>query len=99
MVNECSIETDFGVQVADVAWCSTDFLQKHGVATPFTEAPEICVEVISPSNGNRQMQEKMARYFGRGAKECWLVTEEGQVQFFGPEGERKRSSFGVEVSL
>ena len=99
IIPECSIETDAGVKVADVAWCSNDFMQKHGVVTPFTAAPEICVEVISPSNSGRQMQEKMALYFQRGAKECWLVTEDGQVRFFGSEGERQESSFGVKVSL
>ena len=99
VINECSIATDVGVKVADVAWCSDVFLRKHGVETPFTEAPEICVEVVSPSNSDRQMQEKMALYFNRGAQECWLVTEEGQVRFFGLEGERELSSFGVTVSL
>ena len=96
---ECSIETDVGVRVADVAWCSSDFFKKHGFETPFTAAPEICVEVVSPSNSDRQMQEKMALYFNRGAKECWLVNGEGQVQFFDCEGERQESSFGVKVSL
>ena len=96
---ECSIETDAGVKVVDVAWCSSDFFQKHGFETPYLAAPEICVEVIFPSNSDRQMQEKMALYFDRGAKECWLVTEEGLVRFFGSEGEREKSSFGVEVSL
>ena len=45
------------------------------------------------------MQEKIALYFQRGAEECWLVTEEGRVRFFGLEGEREVSSFGVAVSL
>ena len=96
---ECSIETDVGVKVADVAWCSASFFQKHGFETPFTAAPEICVEVISPSNSEQQMQQKMALYFHRGAKECWLVSEEGHARFFDREGERKTSFFGVVVSL
>lgn len=99
VVSECSITTSVGVKVADVAWCSAAFLQKHGVETPFTEAPEICVEIVSPSNSDRQMQEKMALYFQCGAKECWLVTEEGEVRFFDREGERKKSSFGIEVAM
>ena len=99
IISECSVATDVGVKVADVAWCSRDFFAKHGFATPYTAAPEICIEVISPSNSDRQMQEKMALYFQRGAQECWLVTEEGEVRFFGSEGERQESSFGVKVSL
>ena len=96
---ECSIKTDVGVKVADVAWCSDHFFQKHGFETPYTAAPEICVEIVSPSNSDKQMQEKMALYFNRGAKEFWLVTEKGEVRFFDCEGERQESSFGVKVSL
>ena len=96
---ECSIATDFGVKVVDVAWCSAAFLRKHGFETPFTKAPEICVEVISPSNSEQQMQEKMALYFQRGAQECWLVSESGHARFFGREGEREKSYLGIEVSL
>ncbi len=99
VISECSIQTDVGVKVADVAWCSADFLQKHGVETPFMEAPEICVEIVSPSNSDALMQEKMAIYFHCGAKECWLVTEEGKVRFFDQDGERAHSSFGIEVVL
>ena len=99
VISECSIATDFGVKVADVAWCSDDFLRKHGVETPFTKAPEICVEVISPSNSGQQMREKLALYFQRGAKECWLVSESGHVRFFDSEGEREKSYLGIEVSL
>ena len=99
VLTECPIETDTGVKVADVAWCSDAFLQEHRDELFFTSAPEICVEVVSPSNSDRQMQEKMALYFNRGAKECWLVTEDGLVRFFDSEGEREKSSFGVEVCL
>ena len=99
VISECSIATDAGVKVADVAWCSESFLQQHGVVTPFMVAPELCVEITSPSNSDRQMQEKLALYFDRGAKECWLVAETGEVCFFDREGERGQSSFGIEVVL
>lgn len=98
IITECSIETDAGVKVADVAWCSGDFLRKHGIETPFTEAPEICVEILSPSNSEQQMKQKLDLYFQRHAKECWLVSEEGDVRFFNHEGEREESSFGFKVS-
>lgn len=99
LFTECSIETDAGVKVADVAWCSNAFLEKHGFETPFTEAPEICVEILSPSNTDRQMQEKMALYFRRGAVECWLVRETGEVRFFDRDGEKKGSRWPVDLSL
>ena len=99
IISECSIETEAGIKVADVAWCSSDFFQKHGFETPYSKAPELCVEIISPSNSNQQMQEKMALYFYRGAKECWLVSEKGKIRFFDSDGERESSRWPVELSL
>ena len=99
IILECSIETSAGIKVADVAWCSCAFFQKHRFETPYTEAPEICVEIISPSNSEKQMQEKMALYFERGAKECWLVSTAKRVRFFDSQGERKDSRWNVDVSL
>ena len=99
IISECSIETEAGIKVADVAWCSSDFFQKHGFETPYSKAPELCVEIISPSNSNQQMQEKMALYFNRGAKECWLVSKKGKVRFFDRDGERKKSRWRVDLSM
>jgi len=44
---ECSIDTPKGVKVADVAWLSAAFLAAHGDETPYTAAPELCIEVGS----------------------------------------------------
>src|SRR5438034_4938765 len=62
VVTECSIETLEGVKVADVAWCSLEFWQKHGFTTPYPVAPEICVEIVSPSNSTLAMTEKIKLY-------------------------------------
>ena len=32
---ECSIETEIGVRVPDVAWASAEFMKRHGTTTPF----------------------------------------------------------------
>lgn len=93
---ECSVDTPEGVKVADVAWCSPDFLARHDYTTPYPEAPEICVEVRSPSNSNEAMRTKIALYLGQGAREVWMVFETGEVRLFGPEGERARSEFPVD---
>ena len=54
VITECSIKTSEGVKVADVAWVSGKFIAKHGFETPYEAAPEICVEVISPSNSKAE---------------------------------------------
>jgi Uma2 family endonuclease len=96
VITECSVQTRLGVKVADVAWCSPEFMARHGLETPYTEAPEICVEIVSPSNSDEEMAEKRRLYFERGAKEVWVVPEEGVARVFGPDGALPESRLVVE---
>ena len=99
---ECSVDTSSGVKVADVAWYSDSFSAKHGASTPFQEAPELCVEVVSPSNTSKELQEKIQLYFSAGAQEVWVCREDGQLEFYAPSGRVERSGlfpeFPVQVS-
>ena len=89
--SECSIQTLDGVKVADVAWASREFLKKYRDQTPFTRAPEICVEIVSPSNQRAEMDEKITLYLAKGAREVWLCDEKGNVTFFDHSGKLKKS--------
>jgi len=83
---EYAIATPRGVKSADVVWMSEarkTKMQKTG--DPTTLAPEICVEVMSTSNTEAEMQEKRALYRSVGAKEVWIVDQEGQIHFFADE--------------
>ncbi|MCK6623297.1 MAG: Uma2 family endonuclease [Calditrichaceae bacterium] len=91
LIAECSVQTPEGVKVADVVWLSDQFLKAHGYHTPYMQAPELCIEILSPSNTNEEMQHKMQLYFTAGAKEVWLCDESGQLRFFDPGGELERS--------
>ena len=91
-ISECSIDTPKGVKVADVVWCSGEFLEKNGYETPYQESPEICVEIVSRSNSKREMNEKRRLYFEKGAQEVWLCYENGRVEFY----DRKK---GIQQSL
>jgi len=42
---ECSVLTSDGIRVPAMAWASAAFMARHGDATPFPQALEICVEV------------------------------------------------------
>ena len=90
---ECSVATAEGVRVPDVAWASPAFIARHGDETPFSRAPELCVEIVSPSNSERSMMAKVALYLAAGALEVWLVRESGAVTFHGAEGSREGSCF------
>ena len=86
VLTECSVETAKGVKVADVVWASDAFLQRNRGATPYIEAPEVCVEIQSPSNSDAEMAEKRSLYFARGTRECWLCDEDGNLSFFSRQG-------------
>jgi Uma2 family endonuclease len=96
---ECSVLTQIGVRVPDVAWASAQFLGLHGEVTPFPRAPEICVEIVSPSNSEDEIEAKTAAYLAAGAQDVWTVSEEGAVRYFDAQGERKASRYPVTVSL
>ena len=79
---ECPISTPDGVRVADAAWISKERLAEIGRKVCLTRAPEICVEILSPRNTRREMDEKRALYFAAGATEVWFCAEDGKITFF-----------------
>nr|VFK12432.1 MAG: Putative restriction endonuclease [Candidatus Kentron sp. LPFa] len=98
-ITECAIRTPDGVRVADVAWGSKAFFQRQNLAQdPFDQAPEICVEIVSPGNSDLEMQRKIELYLQQGAREVWLVDLEGNCRFFTEDGEQGKTGFGVPVS-
>ncbi len=92
IITECSIQTPQGVKVADVAWASDEFMEIHSDKTPYTVAPEICVEVISPSNSKAEMNEKIELYLNQGAREVWLCNQKGEISYYSDKGEMKDSN-------
>jgi len=82
---KCAIKTGKGTKVADVAWASLDLLDKIKYESDASQSPEICVEVISDSNTEKEMTEKRALYFEAGAKEVWMCNESGKMSFFNPD--------------
>jgi len=96
---EVPILTDIGVRVPDVAWASDEFFRVYGETTPYPGAPEICVEIISASNTDAEMQEKTRAYLAAGAQEVWLVAESGAVRVFDATGEQSASRYPVILEL
>lgn len=94
---ELAIQTHLGVKVPDVAWSSDDYFQQHRQEICASSAPEICIEIISRSNGERELRQKVALYLKSGAIEVWLVDEQGTVRFFNADGQQQKSGFKVEI--
>ena len=99
VITGCSVLTQIGVRVPDVAWASSEFLDVHGDTTPFPRAPDLCEVIVSPSNSDAEIQAKTEAYLAAGAQEVWLVSEDGSIRFVDAAGARQSSRFGVSVVL
>ena len=96
---EASVLTTAGVLVADVAWGSDEFIRTHGTETPFTRAPEICVEVVSPSNSRKELEEKVQAYLAAGAVEAWIAFPKSKrVDVFGRTGQLRSTAYAVDLA-
>ena len=98
---DCSVEvavaTSQGLRTVDVGWMASEreaeVERRFGLDVfPFPIAPDVCVEVISPSNTAEEMIGTRALYFERGAREVWVVEEAGQVLFYDANGKRAASA-------
>lgn len=85
-ISECSIQTEEGVKVADVAWASPAFITRNEPYIAYPEAPEICAEIVSPSNSSIVLNEKRVLYFRYGAKDVWLCNLTGGMTFYDCDG-------------
>jgi Uma2 family endonuclease len=91
-VTECPLSTSDGVKGIDVAWFSKGRFADAYSSRFFLRAPEIYVEVLSPSNTAAEMTEKTALYFDAGADEVWLCGCDGKMRFLGAAGELGKSA-------
>jgi Uma2 family endonuclease len=84
VITECPLSTADGVKAVDVAWLAAGRLEIGDEPEPtvLIRAPEICVEVLSPSNTQREIDEKRALYFDAGVNEVWICNLDGSMSFF-----------------
>ncbi len=99
LLAECPVLTEIGERVPDVVWASPAFMQLHGSSDILPRAPEICVEVTSPSNSDAEISEKTRAYLQAGAQEVWIATEAGGLHVFDTTGERPASRFAVTLNI
>jgi Uma2 family endonuclease len=80
----CPLVTLDGVKVIDVVWIGPEYAARLEAQNPVAleRAPEICVEVLSPSNSKPEMEEKRALYFEAGAQEVWICGLDGKMEFY-----------------
>ena len=88
---EMAIRTTRGTKVADAVWCTAARWDEIKDAYDVPVAPQICVEVRSPTNTDEEIDEKRALYLEAGAEEVWICDEEGRLIVYDDEGERDAS--------
>lgn len=88
---ECPLQTSEGVKAIDAVWVSEERRKSRPNHPCYLIAPEICIEVVSPSNSQEELNERRRLFFEKGAIEVWLCDEEGQMSFFDPAGLLERS--------
>jgi Uma2 family endonuclease len=100
---ETALKTSDNTKVPDVVWMSFAFIRANLEFDELPSAPEICIEVISPSNSLREMRQKGKLYFEAGAKEYWLCDLNGKMRFFDAKGQLQGSriapSFPLEIDI
>ena len=99
VTTECPVLTAIGVRVPNVIWASNEFRQRHKRSSPLPHAPEICVEIFSPSNVEAEIAEKTRAYLDAGAVEVWVVAQNGSIRFIDCSGEIARSRFPVTLKI
>jgi Uma2 family endonuclease len=88
---ECAIDTPEGTYVADVVWASAERYKIIEDEFSCSIAPEICVEVWSPSNTPEEIEMKQRLYLSKGAVEFWYCDANGRITQFDKSGELAQS--------
>jgi Uma2 family endonuclease len=90
---ECPLSTADGIKAVDLVWLDRGRPELIERPLVLTRAPEICVEILSPSNTPSEIDEKRALYFDAGANEVWICNLDGSMTFFlGPDHQASTSA-------
>lgn len=89
----------FGIRVPDVIWMPPEKWEEFDREALIPFVPDLCVEVLLDRRFPEDIDQRVRAYLESGAREVILIGERGDVQFFGPNGSRQCSTFGLTLSL
>ena len=76
----------------DLLLLSNETFARMDLGAPIKETPELVIEILSPSNRRRHVDEKLRDYASIGVPECWMASGEAQtievLNLIGGEWER-----------
>ena len=91
---------EYEYRIADVAFFSMERLDRARKSRYFEGAPEIVIEVLSPSNTADEMLDKEQLCLENGAKEFWVVDpRRNQVKVSTAEGRATTYKSGQQIPL
>jgi len=91
---------EYEYRIADVAYVSRERWEQADPEGQFRGAPDLVVEVVSPSNTTAEMLEKEKICLENGAKEFWLVdAPRRQVKVSTPDGRTITYKSGASIPL
>jgi Uma2 family endonuclease len=91
---------EYEFRVADVAYVSQERWEKIDLEDYFRGAPDLVVEVLSPSNTAAEMSKKKRLCLENGCREFWVLdTELRQVEVSTPDGITTTYRDGQEIPL
>src|SRR3954462_5179657 len=89
---EVGLHTADGIKAPDLLGAAPGFDEQTDERGFLLSAPELCVEVMSPSNSWEEMRHKTLLYLAAGAKEVWVCDGAGEIHFFDGSGQRAESA-------
>jgi len=79
----------YNTRIPDVGYVTAEHAANQDENEYPAGAPDLAVEVVSPSNSARDMQERAGEYLAAGARLVWIVNPETRtVDVYRPGGER-----------
>jgi len=91
---------EYEFRVADVAWISPERWGTADMEDNIRGAPDLVIEILSPSNSAAEMYDKEQLCLENGAKEFWVVDpRRRQVKVSTPDGTTRTWRSGQEIPL
>ena len=80
---------EYNTRIPDVGYITAERAQNQPEDSYLQGAPDLAVEVVSPSNTDLEMQQRAGEYLGAGARLVWIVNPIKQtIDVYRPGGAR-----------
>jgi len=89
----------FGIRVPDVVWMPYDRWEGFDRDEPVPFVPDLCVEVLLDSDRTGDIDRRVEAYLEGGAAEVIVIGQRGETGFWGSNGRRQASVFGIALPL